>query len=287
MRFHKTLTEKCAVLIILAFAGLFLVSGCGGMKGSPPDEALPEARSEARVSGFLKPADIPDSLSLLPPPPGKGSPGFAADEEAYRVTRAYRGTPRWNLAVKDADLNFPAAPEAFSCAVDVPITEAVTPRLYDLMRRSLVDSAGATFAAKDRYRRVRPFVANKGSTCTPEYEPELMKNGSYPSGHSSIGWTWALILTELVPGRENAILSRGYAFGENRVVCGVHWQSDVAAGRVVASGLVARLHADPAFRNAMAAAGAEITAARSKGLKPARDCRWEAEAMSYRLPQAP
>lgn len=287
MRFHEILTGKRAALVILVLAGLFLAVGCGGMKGPAPNEALPEAGSEAQVSGFLKPDNIPDSLSLLPPPPQKGSADFAADEEAYRATRALRNTPRWTLAVRDANLNFPGAPEAFSCAVDIPITRTETPHLYDLMRRSLVDSARVTFAAKDHYRRVRPFVVNKESTCTPEYEPELMKNGSYPSGHSSIGWTWALILTELAPGRENAILSRGYAFGENRVVCGVHWQSDVTAGRVVASSLVARLHADPVFRKEMAAAGAEIAAARAGGLKPDRDCRWEAEAMTYGRPHSP
>jgi len=287
MRFHEILAKKHTTLIILVLAGMFLTAGCGGINASPPGGTLPEAASEAHVSGFLKPADLPDSLALLPPPPAPGSPDFAADEEAFRATRALRDTPRWGLAVKDADLDFPAAPEAFSCAVGIPITKDATPRLYDLMRRSLVDSARSTFAAKDHYRRVRPFVVNKAVSCTPAWEPQLMKNGSYPSGHSTIGWTWALILTEAAPDRANAVLSRGYAFGENRVVCGVHWQSDVSAGRVLASGLAARLHADPAFRQELAAAAAEITSARAKGLKPTRDCKAEAEALTYRKPHAP
>jgi len=31
-------------------------------------------------------------------------------------------------------------------------------------------------------------------------------------------------------------------------ICGVHWQSDVDAGRLIGAAVVARLHADPVFR---------------------------------------
>lgn len=95
-----------------------------------------------------------------------------------------------------------------------------------------------------------------------------------------------MILTEIVPDRTNPILTRGYAFGESRVICGAHWQSDVAAGRIVASGVVARLHADPEFCTQVEAAEAEITAARARGLQPTRDCRGEAEALAYEKPRA-
>ena len=65
---------------------------------------------------------------------------------------------------------------------------------------------------------------------------------------SAVGWGWALVLTELVPARADAILQRGREFGYSRVVCNVHWQSDVEAGRTMAAATVARLHADPALR---------------------------------------
>ena len=35
--------------------------------------------------------------------------------------------------------------------------------------------------------------------------------------------------------------------GQSRVICGYHWQSDVDAARVVASAVVARLHANDEF----------------------------------------
>jgi hypothetical protein len=59
---------------------------------------------------------------------------------------------------------------------------------------------------------------------TPDDEEALRKDGSYPSGHSSIGWGWALILTELAPDRAEEILARGRAFGGSRNVCNAHYR---------------------------------------------------------------
>jgi acid phosphatase (class A) len=112
-------------------------------------------------------------------------------------------------------------------------------------------------------------------------------DGSYPSGHSSLGWAWALVLAEIDPENVNAILARGRAFSESRVVCGVHWQSDVSEGRHMGASTVARLHADLTFRADLEAAKAELAAVRAKGLKPTRDCQAEAAAMAFQPPKAP
>lgn len=149
-----------------------------------------------------------------------------------------------------------------------------------LLHRSFTDAIISTLKAKSQYKRIRPFVVHNTSTCSPGWEIELRKDGSYPSGHSAIGWTWALILSEIDPEHGDAILSRGRAFGESRLACNVHWQSDVNAGQFMASAVVARLHTSPAFLADINAAKAEIAAARKKGLKPARNCAAEAHALS-------
>jgi acid phosphatase (class A) len=87
-------------------------------------------------------------------------------------------------------------------------------------------------------------------------------------------------LTEIAPDRADALLARGRSFGESRVICGVHWQSDVVAGRLVGAGTVARLHADPVFRADLEAARKELLSVLAKGLLPTRDCSAEAAAMS-------
>ncbi|MFC7514067.1 phosphatase PAP2 family protein [Herbaspirillum sp. GCM10030257] len=255
-------------------AGLvcLLAAGCSSVPVPPTSPAEVGERRPGYLAGYLPSKDLPDSLKLLPPPPAAGSAALAADEEAYRVTRAERGTPRWQLASQDAVLTFPKAAEAFSCTLGVAISQEATPHLNMLLRRSLADAGLATYAAKNKYQRTRPFAMHKDASCTPEAEAHLSKDGSYPSGHAALGWAWALILAEIAPDRADALFARGRDFGQSRVICGVHWQSDVDTGRLVGSAAVARLHADPVFRTQLAAAKAEIDNARAHGVKPAPDC---------------
>lgn len=266
-------------LIPLIVACLMIVAGCAYLTPSPIPTTVKEVRPGI-LQGYLPQDKVPNSLTLLPAPPAKESAAFAADQEAFRTTRPLINTPRWAQAIKDADLHFPEAPQAFSCALNAPITREAMPNLYMLMHRTLTDAGLATYAAKNNYKRVRPFVVNKETSCTPDEEAKLAKDGSYPSGHTSIGWTWALILAEIAPDRADAILSRGYTFGQSRVICGVHWQNDVHAGRVIAAAVVAKLHSDPVFRAQLDAAKKELADAWAKGLKPAHDCKAEAAALA-------
>ena len=231
------------------------------------------------LAGYLESKEYPDSLALIPPPPAPGSAAFTLDEDVARRTFALRGTPRFGLALSDFDLSFPHAAGTFSCALKAPVTEQDTPRLYRLLRRAMTDVALSTYAAKNHYSRQRPFVLNKEPICAPEKQAELEKDGSYPSGHTAIGWAWALILTEISPEQADAILARSRAYGESRNVCNHHWYSDVDWGRFMGAATVARLHANPAFRADLGAAKAELAAVRDKGRNPTRDCSAEAAAL--------
>jgi acid phosphatase (class A) len=264
-----------------SFSILFAVLVCISINPACADSGKPMQPAPVfePFPGYLPPESIPDSMALLPPPPAAGSAALVLDEEISRKSPALRGTPRWELATEDADLNFPHAAGTFSCALNAPVTEQETPHLYLLLRKTHTDASNSTKRAKDYYRRPRPFVAHKEHSCTPEAEKALAKNGSYPSAHSAVGWTWALILGEIAPDRTEAILGRGLALGESRVICNVHWLSDVAEGRVMGVSTVARLHADPVFRADLEAARAELLAVRARGLKPMRDCAAEAAAM--------
>jgi acid phosphatase (class A) len=90
----------------------------------------------------------------------------------------------------------------------------------------------------------------------------LRHNGSYPAGHTTLGWVTALLLVEICPGKENEILRIGYEYGQSRVIAGYHWQSDVTAGRLVASSCFARLHTSKAFIKQMKKAQKEFNKVR-------------------------
>lgn len=266
-------TRKMSVALILSTA---LVAGCVTVE--TPPTVLPELRP-GYVAGYLLPNELPDSMALLAAPPAPGSAALAADEEAYRTTRALRATPRWEQAARDAELLFPEATGHFSCALDIGISAEATPHLNMLLRRVRMDASRATDKAKEHYARRRPFMGTKDVTCTPK-EQARMKADSYPSGHSSIGWAWALVLAEVDPDRANAILARGVAYGQSRTICGVHYQSDVEAGRIIGAATVSRLQSNPVFNTQVAEARKEIGAARAAGTKPQRDCAAEAKALA-------
>ncbi|MEI6000679.1 phosphatase PAP2 family protein [Paraburkholderia bengalensis] len=237
------------------------------------------------LTGYLAAAELPNSLELVPPAPATGSAQAQADDAFNKASQTLRDTARGKLATADAQLSFPAAADAFSCAVGVAINSTETPYLYQLMRRSLTDVGLSTYRAKNTYNRTRPFVAGSQSTCTPAEEVALRKDGSYPSGHAAIGWGWALILSELSPGQSQAVLARGLSFGESRSICNVHWASDISAGRLMGAATVARLHGSSEFEADMKQAAIEIAAQRAKGKLPAHDCAEEAAALAIKAKQ--
>jgi acid phosphatase (class A) len=244
-----------------------------------------EASVTTKAVGYLQPDAVPASLALVPAPPAAGSAGFALDEQVSREARALRGSPRFAQAHTDAELGFPAGANQFSCAIDMDVDAVKTPALYRLLERSRIDASAATRTAKKHYQRARPFMVNGEPTCTPEDEEGLRGNGSYPSGHTSIGWAWALILSEIAPDRADAIQLRGRNYGESRLVCNVHWQSDILEGRFMGAAAVARLHDNAAFNKDLLAARKEIVAARKAGLHSSRDCVAE-EAMLKVRPES-
>ncbi|WP_143525076.1 acid phosphatase [Labilibacter marinus] len=212
------------------------------------------------LEGYLSENEIPNSLNLVPPPPEEGSVAFELDQEIAAMYVASNDEARREQAAKDADLHFPEAVDAFNMVLNTKISEANTPHLYMIMRRTLADAGLSTYGAKNHYQRKRPFMVNNTPTCTPNDEAALRKDGSYPSGHTAIGWTWALILSEVFPAQADVILERGKEFGISRNVCNVHWHSDVVAGRMMGAAAVAKLHANADFMIDLKVAKEEIKA---------------------------
>lgn len=272
-----TTLAACALL-----AGCASTSGAGSQTGAQA-QAAPNPLKEiipGYLPGYLAAGTAPSSLSLIPSPPTAGSAAQARDDEAAKAAVALNGTPRWSLATHDAELKFPAAAQTFACAMDVKISETDTPNLYRLLRRTLADNGLSTYPTKNKFKRARPFTVNGAPICTPNEEQVLRNDGSYPSGHSAIGWGWALVLTQVAPDRANEVLARGRAFTNSRVVCNVHWLSDTEEGRTMASAVVAKLQSDATFQADVAAAKAEVAAAKAKGLKPDGDCAAEAAVLA-------
>ncbi len=208
---------------------------------------------------YLKLEQAPDSLLLLPPPPAFNSVDFLKDKAMYDWGKSMRNTERGKQAYLDADSSKDNVTKQFSPAFGYEISISNSPEIYKLITTMKEDAGDlATRSAKQHYNRIRPFSFFNEPTCRPEDEKTLSTNGSYPSGHTTMGFAIALVLAEINPARQNQILKRGYDIGESRVICGYHWQSDVDAAKVMAAAVVAQLHTNSAFIAQLAKAKAEL-----------------------------
>ncbi|HUD30941.1 MAG TPA: phosphatase PAP2 family protein [Novosphingobium sp.] len=226
------------------------------------------AEERAVPSGYLAP-DAFDLLAVLPPAPMPDDPRGQADRAIFRKTRALQGTPRWDMATSDVESGPADMMRDFSCAVGVSLTPANAPRTAALIRRAGSDTGRGTGRAKTFFKRQRPFLIDDGVICQPR--EEVADSYDYPSGHTTAGWTWAMLLARLAPDRATQVLARGRAYGESRIVCGVHNASAVEAGRLSATATLTAMEDVPAFRGDLAAARKEMDGLRADAAVPRPD----------------
>ncbi len=76
----------------------------------------------------------------------------------------------------------------------------------------------------------------------------LTNSPSFPSGHTTYGYTGAMILALLVPERYPQMIARAAEYGNDRILVGAHYAMDVLGGRTLALYDLAHLLAnDPAY----------------------------------------
>jgi acid phosphatase (class A) len=246
---------------VVLIRSLFLAGAAVLLLGAAPPHRLPVDPSMAgpaptKLAGYLSAGDL-DGQTVIGPPPVPDSPRGKADRTIYLESRKLAGTPRWTRAIKDNDLWNGGALERYACALGAPIGAKALPRTYRLLRRVELDARTVGTPPKDHFNRTRPLIGDDLPVCIKR-EDWMTTNASYPSGHAMAGWAWGLILGELAPAKASSLLEAGREIGDSRVICGVHYQSDVEAGRMLGAAMVAREHANAEFRADFAAAKAEI-----------------------------
>jgi membrane-associated phospholipid phosphatase len=132
----------------------------------------------------------------------------------------------------------------------------------DIFGKAYHLQAGATGA--DAYGDSRPFQTEPRGTrfAGPDYFDSpasndvynrgpvmnLVNSPSFPSGHTTYGYTGALLLAILIPERYKQMIARGAEYGNDRILMGAHYAMDVLGGRTLALYDMAHLLAnDPAY----------------------------------------
>jgi len=232
-------------------------------------------------SGYLTPADSPDVARIVPPAPSTGDARFVADMTIFRNTRSLEGSKRWALALSDDNVSIAGLFQAFRCALGLTLTRENAPKVTALITRANIDSNAASRRLKDLYQHKRPFQVAEGNVClSPQGKAALEESPDYPSGHTTASWETGLILAELAPDVASDLLARARAFGQSRVVCGVHNASAVEAGWMTATVIFAAQNASAAFHADLEAAHSELAALRATSKTKPEGCALEAEVLS-------
>jgi acid phosphatase (class A) len=245
---------------VLAAAACAAVAACAALPAIQPaqDPSL-AGPVPTKLTGYLS-ADALNGQAIIGPPPAADSAQGKADRAIYLQNRALAGSARWQAATRDNDLWTGGAVKRFSCAMNAEIGARTTPVTYRMLERVELDARTVGTPPKDLYNRTRPLIGNDLPVCIKR-EDWMRTNASYPSGHAMVGWAWGLILGEAAPAKASPLMAAGREIGQSRVICGVHYQSDVDAGRTLGAAMVSAAHNVPAFRSDLAAAHRELAQA--------------------------
>ena len=211
------------------------------------------------VKPYFELDQMPQLIKIMPAPPSFDSPEFANDVVRYGWGKQQRqNKERVEIAIRDATYSLECIMQEFSEPLGLKMSEEETPEIYKLLKDSKATCENISNFPKFYYKRIRPFMRFHEHTATPQFEPDLRRNFSYPSGHTILGWCSALLLAEINPERADTILTRGMMYGESRVIVGAHWQSDVDAGRLAAAAVYSRMHTSKRFLEQMQLAQQEF-----------------------------
>jgi acid phosphatase (class A) len=196
------------------------------------------------LSGLAKQALVsPDAINvvqLLPDPPTPGSEEGQAELQEMLNLQSTRTDADVARARDEAEFRV----TLFANVVGPGFNAKECPRTFALLEQVSHTDSGFSGPAKDHWNRTRPFVE------FPQIQPCIQnaKGGSYPSGHSTTAMTIAEVLSELLPAKRAELMERGRQIGWDRVIAGVHYPSDIEAGRVLGHAVAEAILASPQFQ---------------------------------------
>ena len=269
---------------IFVLAVAFVLCGIVGVQA---------AGDEKNGHAYFTKAQLPNMANILPALPEFESARFVADQSQYLWGKLMRlDEARCAMAQRDAVYSMETIIQEFSGLFGLEITKEDTPEIYSILQDVCASCDSIYSDAKAYFNRTRPYAYYNEGTIVPEKEEKHRYEGSYPSGHTVLGWTSALLLADIntSPKAMEGLLARGYEFGQSRVIAGYHWQSDVDAGRTAGSVLYQMTRNHERFIGQLARARAEFaekTGGMSNVINNTNDKQGEGSALIYHIDGTP
>jgi acid phosphatase (class A) len=249
----------------LRVAGMWMCVGAllAASVGVPAQTMKPAkpAGTPPKTAYYIDPLVL-DLAPLVPDPPAVGSTTQKAElQQLHEIERSR--TPEQVAAAK-ADENEEDL-FAYKSVLGAGFNPDALPVTAELGVHVKNEQSVAGSALKGVFQRPRPYQTD--ATLHPACALTEAPN-SYPSGHALTGYLEGLTLAEIVPEKRTEILARADDYAHNRLVCGVHYPSDIEASRKVAYVVFGYIMATPRFQRDLAAARAETRAKLGLAAKP-------------------
>jgi acid phosphatase (class A) len=241
--------QKLIANLIVLFASADLLGQNSVATNSVATEA-PSKTSSNQATYYIDPLPLHLSL-ILSPPPARGSNKAAAElMELHRLETVRTPAQITQARADDSEEDI----FIFESVLGPGFTAEALPLTASLSARVRKEESAAGGPLKKLYQRPRPYQVD--STLHPVC-PLNPEPNSYPSGHSLSGYLLAFTLVQLVPEKRQPILDRADEYVHNRLICGVHYASDIEASRRAAYAIFGSMVASPDFQRDLAAAREE------------------------------
>ena len=217
---------------VIIFTLLFIASCASVQQQQQPQQQKPS-------TFYITPSQAALNHVIQPPPP--------ADSELQKNDlKAVQTTikNRTEAQAKNAETDNTLTVFAFAGNVLGPNFNkeklVITTPFFERVYRDQIE---ACKEVKEHFNRKRPFVLDPG------IKPIIKQpaNASYPSGHATTGYVYATVLSMMAPEKAHALFDRAAIYGNNRVIAGVHFPTDVESGKVSAAVIVNALIQQPLF----------------------------------------
>jgi len=198
--------------------------------------AIPSLAKEAKP--FIN-AEKLDIRQVIGAPPANDSPDTRAELatlEALQNKRTTRDEARILADTREKVWRFAEVLGTHFNARSLPKTKS-------FFKRVVATSRAVVAPAKQYWMRPRPFTVD--DKLIPSIKHPT--SGSWPSRHATTGTLFGLILADMIPEKREALLERAKEFADNRAFGGVHYPSDIEAGRRTAAAIIVKLKEDSNF----------------------------------------
>jgi acid phosphatase (class A) len=188
---------------------------------------------------YLGPEECNLSLFIAPPPADNSDRTKAEIAEILSI-QSSRTKEMASFAIADQELSV----FRFADVIGPSFNKENLPVTAEFFNNVIENAKDIINVYKAYWHRPRPYrLDGRIKPCVDK--PAI---DSYPSGHSTIGNLMATILANMIPEKKREIFGRGWKFGINRIIGGVHYRSDVEAGRICAAVIAAGMFRNSKFK---------------------------------------